>query len=358
MVPQLFLESLFIYETKLGIFREVRPLSVNYRFKNQPYIFMRRSLLTFLFLFFPVSVALGWGFFAHKQINKHAVFTLPPPMFAFYKYYIHYITESSVNPDKRRYVIEGEAPRHYIDIDHYGDRALWEMPRYWRQAVALHSEETLLKHGILPWHIYRMKHALTAAFQQKDACRILKLSADIGHYIADANVPLHTSENYNGQLTGQEGIHGLWETRLPELFSDSYGFFTGRAAYIKDPQQRAWEAIICAHKAVNEVLALEKQLSREYPAMKQYSFEQRGSTLQKVYSIAYSQAYHELLDGQVERQIRASVKMVGDFWLTCWVDAGQPDLDTLLERPLQKEELQEHFPKHKKLKVRSCGECE
>ena len=317
---------------------------------------MRRFKLSLLLLFFSASESLGWGFFAHKQINKHAVFTLPPAMFAFYKHYIHFITENAVNPDKRRYAVEGEAPRHYIDIDYYGDSALSEMPRYWRQAVELYAEEVLMQHGILPWHIYCTKHALTEAFRQKDVYRILRLSADIGHYIADANVPLHTSENYNGQLTGQEGIHGLWETRLPELFLDSYDFFTGRAAYINDPQQRAWEAIITAHKAVDSVLGLEQKLSEEFPATKKYSFEQRGSTLQRVYSVAYAQAYHTRLAGQVERQIRAAVEMVGDFWLTCWVDAGQPDLDALLAIPLHEDQLQERFSKQKKLKVRTCGE--
>ena len=76
--------------------------------------------------------------------------------------------------------------------------------------------------------------------------------------------------------------------------------------------------------------------------------------MQKVHSTAYAQAYHTLLDGQVERQMRASVKMVGDFWLTCWVDAGQPDLDVLLQMPLHKEQLQENFSAKKKLKVRTC----
>lgn len=313
-------------------------------------------MLILLLFFFSSSASLGWGFFAHKQINKHAVFTLPAPMFAFYKHYIYVITENAVNPDKRRYAIEGEAPRHFIDIDHYGDRALWEMPRYWQQAVKLYTEEVLLNHGVVPWHIYRMKHSLTEAFRQKDVYRILKLSADIGHYIADANVPLHTSENYNGQLTGQEGIHALWESRLPELFFDTYDLFTGKASYIKDPQKRAWEAIITAHQAVDSVLTLEKKLTAEFPAMKKYSFEQRGTTLQKVYSRAYSKAYHTILEGQVERQIRASIKMVGDFWLTCWVDAGQPDLDALLKLPVKEKQLQEHFPRHKKLKVRTCGD--
>lgn len=317
---------------------------------------MRQVKLILLLLFFPSSPSLGWGFFAHKQINKHAVFTLPPPMFAFYKYYSHFITEAAVNPDKRRYAIEGEASRHFIDIDHYGDKALWEMPRYWSQAVDLYTEDVLMNHGILPWHIYRMKYSLTEAFRQKDVYRILKLSADIGHYIGDANVPLHTSENYNGQLTDQEGIHALWESRLPELFFDTYDLFTGKATYIKDPQKRAWEAIVTAHQAVESVLSLEKKLNAEFPAMKKYSFEQRGATLQKIYSKAYSKAYHTMLEGQVERQIRASIKMVGDFWLTCWVDGGQPDLDALLEFPLKEKQLQEHFPKHKKLKVRTCGD--
>jgi hypothetical protein len=316
---------------------------------------MRHFRLVLFLLFFPVSVSLGWGFFAHKQINKYAVFTLPPAMFPFYKEHIHFITENAVNPDKRRYVIEGEASRHYIDLEYYTENTLEEVPQYWAQALDAYNKDVLMEHGILPWHICYMQHALTEAFRQKDGCRILKLSADIGHYIADANVPLHTSENYNGQLTDQEGIHGLWETRLPELFLDRYNFFTGRATYVNDPQQSVWQAIITAHTAVSSVLSLEQELSKNFPATKKYSFEQRGSILQKVYSIAYAHAYHTMLDGQVERQMRASIKMVGDFWLTCWVDAGQPDLDMLL-LPLHEEQLQEDFSTQKKLKVRACGD--
>ena len=317
---------------------------------------MRRFKLILPLLFFPISAALGWGFFAHKQINKHAVFTLPPAMFPFYKKHLQFITENAVNPDKRCYAVEGEAPRHYIDLEYYGDSVFCEEPWYWPQAVEAHTQDVLMQHGILPWHIYRMKHALTEAFRHKDGRRILRLSADIGHYIADANVPLHTSENYNGQFTGQEGIHGLWETRLPELFLDSYDFFVGMAEYVPNPQQSAWKAVITAHKAVGSVLSLEKKLSEYFSATKKYSFEQRGGTLQKVYSMAYAHAYHKILEGQVERQMRASVKMVGDFWLTCWVDAGQPDLDTLLPFPLLEDQCQEDFSKHQKLKVRACGE--
>ena len=289
--------------------------------------------------------SLGWGFFAHQQINKHAVFTLPPGMFAFYKQHIHFIAENAANPDKRSHVHAAEAPRHYIDLEYY--KALSAVPPNWSQASAVYGGPALARHGILPWHIHFMQHALTKAFREKDVCRILRLSADVGHYIADAHVPLHTSENYDGQMTGQEGIHSLWESRLPELFIASYDFFVGQAAYIHDLPQSIWQTIATAHQAVGQVLSVEKALSKRFPATKKYSFEQRGGTLQKVHAVAYARAYHTLLEGLVEKQMRASIKMVGDFWFTCWVDAGQPDLELLPTAPLRTEQSQTDFTPHK-----------
>jgi len=317
---------------------------------------MKRKFIGFCWLLIWVSFeASAWGFAAHKHINRCAVFTLPPAMFTFYKYYLGYITENAVNPDKRRYMVEGEAGKHYIDLDYYGDNALDELPKNWGQAAHKYSQETLLAHGIVPWHIYRMKHTLTKAFYNKDIGQILKLSADIGHYIADANVPLHTTQNYNGQLTGQEGIHGLWETRLPELFKEEYDFFLGKAVYIEDTQQRAWEAVIQAHATVLSLLRVEKELSQGFNTLYKFSYEKKGATLKKTYSAAYARAYHNLLEGQVELQMRASIKMVGDFWVTCWVDAGEPNLDGLIGVSVALEEV---IPDNKNLKapIRECGD--
>ena len=63
-----------------------------------------------------------------------AVFTLPPDMMVFYKKNIEYVTDHAVDPDKRRYSTEGEAARHYIDIDHYvhnGEDPFEVMPKKW-----------------------------------------------------------------------------------------------------------------------------------------------------------------------------------------------------------------------------------
>src|SRR5690242_16771149 len=140
-------------------------------------------------------------------------------MVPFYKKNIRYIEESAVNPDRRRYIAPDEAPRHFIDLDNYGDSAIFKLPRYWNQAVEKFGEDSLNAHGILPWNIQRVYLQLKDAFFIRNPDRILKLSADLGHYIADAHVPLHTTRNYNGQLTNQIGIHAFWESRLPELFS-------------------------------------------------------------------------------------------------------------------------------------------
>jgi hypothetical protein len=182
------------------------------------------------------SLFLSWGFFTHQKINRLAVFTLPVEMIGFYKKNIQYISEASVNPDRRRYAVPEEAPRHYIDLDEYGDSAAYKLPRYWKEAVEKFGEDSLMMHGIVPWHIYRVYFQLKDAFLLKDPDRILRLSADIGHYIADANVPLHTTKNYDGQLTNQIGIHAFWESRLPELFFNEYDFYVGKAEHINNVQ--------------------------------------------------------------------------------------------------------------------------
>ncbi|MEQ9048695.1 MAG: zinc dependent phospholipase C family protein, partial [Marinoscillum sp.] len=256
----------------------------------------------------------------------------------------------AINPDKRRYIMKEEAARHYIDLDVYGDSALYKMPRYWNDAVAMYTEDTLQAYGIVPWHINLVKYQLTQAFLNRDADRILRYSVDLGHYIGDAHVPLHTTENYNGQLTGQLGIHGFWESRLPEVFFERYDLFTGKAEYIKNTQLEAWKAVESSHLALDSVLRFEKLLTLRYPEDKKYSYEERGATTVRVYSYEFSRDYNEMLNGMVERQMKRAIKMVGDFWFTAWVDGGQPDLDLLINVPMGEEEI---APAREQIKLRN-----
>lgn len=278
-----------------------------------------------------------WGFYSHRKINRTAVFTLPPEMIGYYKQHIQYITEKAVNPDMRRYIDPEEGPRHYIDLEYYGDSALYKIPKYYTQAVDQYSEDSLKSWGIVPWHIEKLKNYLTKAFLHKEGHQILRLSVDLGHYIADVNVPLHTTVNYNGQLTDQYGIHGFWESRLPELFSDSYNLFTGRAEYLPDTQKEIWDAVHRSNSALDSVLLFEKKLTKKFDPSEKYSFEDRNGRTVKVYSYDFSNRYHRMLNGMVENQMRHAIKMIGDFWYTCWVDGGQPDLETIRDQLIQDE---------------------
>ncbi|MCO4807226.1 MAG: S1/P1 Nuclease [Flavobacteriales bacterium] len=288
-----------------------------------------------------------WGFYGHKSINRMAVFTLPTDLMGFYKQHLEFVSAHAVDPDMRRYVVKEEAARHYIDIDHFGENPFDAVPREWNDAIDKYTEDTLQAYGIVPWHVERMYNRLVHAFKEKDIPYILKTSADIGHYIADAHVPLHTTENYNGQMTNQHGIHGFWESRLPELYAEDYDYFVGKAKLIDRPLDVIWDAVEESHNAVDSVLEFERALTEEFPSDRKYAFEERGRSTVKVYSRDFSAEYHVMLNHMVERRMRDAIISVGSFWYSAWVEAGKPDLD----KPIPQEQLDRIEEERKELEA-------
>lgn len=362
-----------------------------------------------------------------------AVFTLPPEMLGLYKRHIAYLTEKATAPDMRRYAVQGEAYRHYIDIDKWGEYPFPDLPRNWHEiqeqywelwvmyqgdslqlsghdfvkveeplvklfgegVARLYGKDTLVlnrreflifrsknypygsiydvekleadslnnflntsvekawlidpftEHGVLPYEFPRQVRRLVKAFEDGNLKGILRLSADIGHYVGDAHVPLHTTENYNGQLTGQKGIHGFWESRIPELFAENYDFLIGKAQPVPWPRDLIWEAVLESHSSLDSVLGMEKALSTRFPEDKKYGYESRNNVVRRVYSREYSKAYSDMLDGMIERRMRRAIERLGIVWYTAWVKAGKPDLS-----PLYDAEIEEENEKYeKKLKI-------
>ena len=339
-----------------------------------------------------------WGFFGHKRINRMAVFTLPPEMMFFFKKNIDYLTDHAADPDMRRYAVNWEAPRHYIDLDEY-DESKGPLPLLWIDALMEHATvhgvrgekdtlllyapdkampdslyrawegyfykevmrrfssddktldadtlmaysrhrglhipdvqaafftENLSAHGILPWNLQQMQRRLTEAFRQKDTPLILKLCADIGHYIGDAHVPLHTTSNYNGQKSNQIGIHGFWESRLPELYADEqYDYFVGKAGYIDRKPEYFWKIVRESHQLVDSVLSIEWMLRSRFPADRQMCADVRNGVQVLTQCRDFAAAYHQRMQGMVERRMREAVHSVASVWYTAWLDAGAPDL--------------------------------
>ena len=154
----------------------------------------------------------------------------------------------------------------------------------------------------------------------------IKAAADLGHYVGDAHVPLHTTSNYNGQKTGQKGIHAFWESRIPELSGEQYSNFVPSVNYVENPQIYIWEAVTESHRLLDSVLLLEKAVRESLGEEEMYTIAKKGQSLQRVISPAFAHAYEQAMNGMVERRYRSAIHALSSLWYTAWVNAGQPNL--------------------------------
>jgi hypothetical protein len=284
----------------------------------------------------------NWGFLVHRTIHQLAVYELPKPMRPFFFTSMKSLVENSPRPDQRRSKDSTEASKHFIDLEAYYDfkaPATYPIPYTWEEAVKRYSTDTLLKYGYLPFVIVSMKEKLTTAFRSGNKDSILFYATDLGHYIGDANVPLHTSLNYDGQLTNQNGIHALWESVVPELVLDQYNLYSRhRATYIADPAKTVWECIMHSHLLVADMLKKEKEATIGFTDSTKYRMQMRRGREVRYYTSDFAKAYGKLLGNSINEQLIRSADMIADFWYTAWVDAGKPDLSELANewnKPLQ-----------------------
>ena len=264
-----------------------------------------------------------WGFQGHKIINRMAVFTLPSELVIFFKKNIEFLTENSTTPDSRRYSNKKEGAGHYIDLEFYTD--IDSIEKYnWKKICEKIPQDSLYKHGILPWRIIQYKYLLQKAFENKSYREILKYASELGHYIADSHVPLHTTKNYNGQYTNQQGIHSLWETKIVNSISNEINYFTKKANYIENIQTYIWKIIKESNKDVKKVLEDEKIVSLDKNIVK-YTFPYQND--KKTYSEDFIKAYNTKLNGMVSKRMKMAIENLGSIWYTAWIDAGQPLLN-------------------------------
>jgi hypothetical protein len=304
-------------------------------------VLKKKKIFSVLIFACILPLLLSWGTFGHEHINHAAVLALPPPLQTFFYNHIDFLTQESTVPDLRKYTLndKAERPRHYIDLENFGN--IDSIPRSFEQLKKKYDEEFLSKNGILPWYLETMMERLTKAFKEKRKTEILFLAADLGHYIGDAHMPLHTTVNHDGELTNQKGIHAFWEAHLPDLFGNSYNLYTPIADYITALDKKIWLILISSHSLADTLLIKEKQLRGKYPADKIYSKTGSGEIEknkfgQPIHSYDYAKSYHDLLNGMVEQQMKKAIKATADFWYTAWINAGKPDLSDLDEKQVTK----------------------
>ena len=344
-----------------------------------------------------------WGFFAHAQINELAVYTLPIDMKVFFSPQQDYLKRHATDADKRRYASAFEATRHFIDLDQYGEFPYSSLKRDFKadlyshsslEFIQYHNQDTLylpipdsvlnqqafinwfdttaiqyyyetewavplsdtLKsclgyeavritdhltpHGVLPYNLERVYKKLVRAFYEKKGSTICRYAADLGHYLGDATVPLHTCSNYNGQKTGQYGIHAFWESRIPELFFDQYHVWVGGAEYIPDVRSYIWEILLESNALVSDVLSHEKVARERIPDEEEYTIIERSGRLVQAQSDTLTILYNTMMGDMVENRFRRAILAVGSLWYSAWVDAGMPDL-TKVQREMDQVLIQD-----------------
>lgn len=277
-----------------------------------------RAFLISLFLTISVaSSAYSWGFTGHQIITDRAVRLLPTILQDFYWANREILSDLCLAPDLRRDANKSEGGKHYIDLEHYPADA----PKLREEAVARFGMDKLSDSGWVPWNTQDVYADLVEAMEDRDYPAILRLSGDLSHYVADAHVPLHTTDNYNGQLTADTGVHARFESELVDQFPEIFPFDPRPAVMITDVPSKLWSIVRSSQTSVASVLKSDR--------------ENRMSVPSEGYSIARARANH----GPVAaRRMNDASHEVASFWYTAWVEAGRPDLagvdfSSLVRRP-------------------------
>ena len=271
----------------------------------------------------------SWGFLVHRTVNQISIYNLPEPLRTYFHQDKGYLVSNAPRPDTRRNTDKTEATKHFIDIEKFGPNAANNMPLDWASAVKKYSEDTLKEYGWGPYNVIMQLDHLTNAFKSGNQDSILFYAADIGHYIGDLHVPLHTTINYDGQLTGQKGLHAMWESTIPELAMNQYQLFNShKATYLKDPALSIWQAVRKANSLLPAMLAIEKEVSIQFTPETKYQIKMWYGKETKAYTKEFAAAYAQGLGPTINAQLIASANLITDFWYTAWVNAGKPNLAT------------------------------
>lgn len=310
---------------------------------------MKKWVFSFCIAAFFLTLC-SWGFLVHRTVNQLAIYALPKGMQAFFFSNKDSLVYNAPRPDIRRNTQKDEAAKHYLDFEAYGDSAYYKIPHNLPDAITKYTLDTLKEYGTLPFVVIETYEKLTRAFKNKNADSILYYAADLGHYISDAHVPLHTSLNYDGQLTNQHGMHDLWETTVPEAVITSYKLASRhRAKHLASPAETIWKIMAHTHALTPEVFAKEIEVSKQFTdTSRKYRWEVRWGKNRRFYSKEFAIAYNKALAPTINHQIIASANAIADFWYTAWHNAGKPDLAGIITRDYNKRQFKNERKAFKK----------
>lgn len=275
--------------------------------------FLRRALeasLVFSLWLAACGNALAWGPGAHRLVNNWAVQTLPPEVRGFFEANREYLTDHSNDPvewmEKDRY----ERKRHYMYLDKYGRYPYLDLPHSFKRAVDRYGSGRVNRHGLLPWHIGEYSLRLTNALRAHDWDEAKQAAAALGHYVADAHDPLHTTENYDGQLSGQPGLADRFGSEVIDRYQSFFILRPEPAVKIDDPTEYAFDIALESHTWVNHIVLADRLAVRDLMG----------------FNDDYYDRFYSRIGSVLIRQINLAVHDTGSYWNSAWLNAGRPAL--------------------------------
>jgi len=264
--------------------------------------------LALVFALLSCSNALAWGPKAHRLVNNWAIETLPPEIRGFFQAYGEYLIEHVNDPDewvkKDRY----ELMRHYIFLDRYGRFPYLSLPHSYKQAQQNYGAGRVARNGVLPWQIGEYSLKMTNALKARNWDEARLDAAALGYYVADARDPLHTTENYDGQLVEQSGLETRFGVVLIVRYANFFMVRPGDAVKIDDPTEYAFQTVLDANTWVDRVL-----------------WTDRRSRLGLVdYNDDYYDRFYTQIGSTAARAISEAAHDTGSYWYTAWLNAGRP----------------------------------
>lgn len=274
----------------------------------------------------PVSVR-GWGFEAHKHVAGRMIALLPADLRPLFEARRAFIVERSVDPDLWRNVgWDDEPPHHFLDLDadQYGAYPFDALPRDYDQAVEKFGREVVQREGTLPWRVAEFYGKLEREFAalkrpQPSAYtldNIALFAAVLAHYVSDGHVPLHAVKNYDGQLTGQPGAHGRFESELFERYATTLKMVPAPHPPVLDPRSAMFQTLLDSYRLASPMLAADRAaaVGRDY------------------YDDAFYAAFSRTALPVLDQRVADATAATAAFITGAWERAGKPAVPVTLTR--------------------------
>lgn len=271
----------------------------------------------------------AWGFEAHKMIMDRAIALLPAELRPLFEKHRAAAVERAIDPDT--WITAGwaeERPRHFVDIDWegYGKYPFAGLPRDYAAAVAKFGKARVEENGVLPWRAEEIYGNLRRAFEAYGrrgafgANDIVLYSAWLVHYTSDGHVPLHSAINYDGQLTGQNGVHTRWEAMTFERYRSQLTIAPKAIAPVRDPREFLFAALL--------------EDSTLVAALLKSDLDAIGN--RDVYDDAYYAAFFQSNKAVMEKRLNDSIAASAAMIAGAWEAAGKPALPLDAPAPPQR----------------------